>query len=375
MKSPLSLFLVLAATLLSFSQAQTLPLCNSSYLDIYSVISSQNVNPGQKLLNITTIRGVEEYRYTLPTPYTFSQLNIVVGLPSNQPTATFRVTFNGLQSSRTYHYNSEGTVVILAPFRSQGTETATNTIQIDVTNFDELNNPTCHLTDVFYIINPAAFPAGVAGDPMFVGLRGQKFQVHGIDGAVYNLISDENAQVNARFAFLNGPRPCPIMPSTSLPSRACWSHPGSYLGELGLQTAAGDRIVLVAGDAVNGFESLTLNDQTINIGSSSSLRQLNRHLEAGSVVFNSTHEVTIKLSVFELVIENIDGFLNLREVSVSAAEWRWLKNAHGLLGQTWQNKRYSGSVKEIEGEVDDYTIQSGDLMGSDFMFNRFHAEQ
>ncbi len=38
----------------------------------------------------------------------------------------------------------------------------------------------------------------------FVGLSGQSFQVHGMDGAVYALISDENMQLNARFAFLEG---------------------------------------------------------------------------------------------------------------------------------------------------------------------------
>ena len=53
---------------------------------------------------------------------------------------------------------------------------------------------------------PAAGTGGSArGDPQFVGLRGQSFQVHGIDGAVYALISEEHTAVNARFVFLRAP--------------------------------------------------------------------------------------------------------------------------------------------------------------------------
>ena len=51
----------------------------------------------------------------------------------------------------------------------------------------------------------AAFPqsaATVSGDPSFCGLRGQLFQVHGLDGGVYNLISDAAFNLNSRFTFL-----------------------------------------------------------------------------------------------------------------------------------------------------------------------------
>ena len=54
----------------------------------------------------------------------------------------------------------------------------------------------------------------VVGDPFFVGLLGQQYQVHGIDGAVYSLISLQYMQLNSRFSFLAGPRPCPVIPST-----------------------------------------------------------------------------------------------------------------------------------------------------------------
>ena len=81
------------------------------------------------------------------------------------------------------------------------------------------------------ITNPAAGP-GILGDPQFVGLRGQLFQVHGIDGVVYNIISDPLFQLNARFAFLAESQSCPVMLSTGMESDACWSQPGSYLSQL-----------------------------------------------------------------------------------------------------------------------------------------------
>jgi len=268
-------------------------------------------------------------------------------------------------------------MVVLAPVLSQGTATANNSVAIAITNYDpDTGAPSCLTNNSFIIQNPALFPAqpGVNGDPIFVGLRGQTFQIHGIDGAVYNLISDAHAEVNARFAFLNGPRPCPRMPSTGKPSQTCWSHPGSYLGEIGLQTSAGDQVTITSGDAINGFESVEFNGEAIKVGDTIELHHLNRNILPGFLTFNSTHEITVKLSVFEIVIENIDSFVNLRYVSVSDEEWPMLK-AHGLLGQTWQSKRYSGIVKEIEGEVDDYTIQSNELLGTDFLFNKFKLEQ
>ena len=82
----------------------------------------------------------------------------------------------------------------------------------------------------------------------------------------------------------------------------------------------------------------------------------------GSITVDSTHELTIKSGLFEVVVENNDGFVNLRSVYVSAANWPKLAS-HGLLGQTWQNKRYGGKIKEIEGDVDDYLIEDDNMFG------------
>ena len=258
-----------------------------------------------------------------------------------------------------------------------------NIVDLNVTEFIQITGtgangqPLTHVTQcnyqyefVFnYNISGPPTGANIVGDPQFKGLRGQSFQVHGVDGAVYNLISDSNMQLNTRFTFLEGPRPCPVMPSTGKVSAACWSHPGSYLSELALKTSGGSQLLIVSGEASQGFASIQLDGKTLTVGSTSELSYSDSSV-AGSLTVDSTHELTIRSGVFELVVESNDGFLNLRSVYVSAANWPKLA-AHGLLGQTWQNKRYGGKIKEIEGDVDDYLIEDDNLFGDNFLFNKF----
>ena len=209
----------------------------------------------------------------------------------------------------------------------------------------------------------AASPA-VLGDPQFVGLRGQRFQVHGIDGAVYNLISTSAMQLNARFAFLTGPRACPTLRQRWSPSGRpqpilCWSHAGSYLSELGLSTPT-SRLHIRAGDARSGFHSVLIDDLPLSsppspLTSPSDLR----------VVQHSTHHLTVSVGEWTLRVENSDGFVNIAGVDLATQLDR--VQAHGLLGQTAQ-RREKG---HFEGEVDDYMVAEGDVFGSGFVYNRF----
>ena len=104
----------------------------------------------------------------------------------------------------------------------------------------------------------------VVGDPVLVGFRGQRFQVHGIDGAVYNLVTEPHLFINARFGFLQGPRPCPVMPSTGLQSTACWSHPGSYLTGVAIAARSPDglvhRLLATSGTESVGFTQVLYNE-------------------------------------------------------------------------------------------------------------------
>ena len=104
-------------------------------------------------------------------------------------------------------------------------------------------------------------PGGVVGDPQFMGLRGQSFQVHGMDGAVYNLIVDNGLFVNARFGFRASGR-CPAVPEPS----NCWSHPGSYLDEVGVVTAGGSKLRVASGSWSEGFRFVALNGVNLSVG-------------------------------------------------------------------------------------------------------------
>ena len=87
----------------------------------------------------------------------------------------------------------------------------------------------------FSELSPLAAPSSVLGDPQFIGLRGQSFQVHGVDGAVYALLSSTWTQVNAGFVFFStGQCPSPAVIQTQ-----CWSHPGAYLGAISVQEVVG----------------------------------------------------------------------------------------------------------------------------------------
>ena len=245
-------------------------------------------------------------------------------------------------------------------------------------------------------------PTGVGatlGDPQFYGFLGQSYQVHGIDGAVYSLISDASVQINGRFAFLGQKGQCVTQQSirrmnnrthssADFDRRAaapiqCWSHPGSYIGELSVRTAEGVRLVVVPGTATAGFERIEVTVDADEVGSEDELSASIELDHAGPRVWRdltvtrlSSHHVLLQVSVFVLQLSSSDGFLNLDRVEVT--DWHRLRTdsrSHGLLGQTWQNppKATQGSVKGIEGKVDDYVQHGSDMFGTDNYYNRFKA--
>jgi hypothetical protein len=205
-------------------------------------------------------------------------------------------------------------------------------------------------------------PSGgqVVGDPQFVGLRGQNYQVHGVAGEIYNIVSDSDLQYNSRFVFLSQGE-CPVVNGRK--QKSCWSHPGSYLGELGLKTKAGDQIHLITGPAKFGFESVTVNDQPVLEGQSVLLAG-----GLGSVSRNSTHVASVQIGNWDFVFENSDMFVNQR---VRVLDSRGLRS-HGLLGQTWRETTYPNTIKYIQGQVDDYVIRENDIFGDNFVFNAFN---
>ena len=201
----------------------------------------------------------------------------------------------------------------------------------------------------------------VLGDPQFVGL-GQSYQIHGIDNQVYNLIYDSTVRVNSRFAFLSGGR----CPSSASSKSGCWSHPGSYLGEIAvIADNSSVALVIVSGPIETGFASVRLQSRTllpsVDVVQTGSL----------TVRFINTFTISVTVGNFELLIENSDRFINI--VGMRVLRWQQLKTAHchGLLGQTWDKSRARGAdVVEVEGYVDDYAELDNDLQGDKFVFVR-----
>ena len=170
--------------------------------------------------------------------------------------------------------------------------------------------------------------ASVLGDPQFVGLRGQSFQVHGIDGAVYSLISEEHTAVNTRFVFLDSGG-CPMVDGAPLSN--CWSHPGSYMGAISIQVRSAydgklHTAVVRAGSATTGFAEVTVDGTPLSIGQA---------VESGksfSISRLSSHALHVRTPSFELQLESNDRFINLLQLR-SRVPLSQL-TSHGLLGQT-----------------------------------------
>lgn len=215
-----------------------------------------------------------------------------------------------------------------------------------------------------FVVEYLALPGEISGDPQFSGLRGQNYQVHGIDGEVYNLVSSATTQVNSRFVFLIQGR-CPVQ--NDIPARNCWSHAGSYLGEIGITQVVNGltyKLAIVSGSYASGFDSVTLNNDELSVG------HMFDDTSLFSVSFDSSHQLTVRTAEFAFKFENSDMFINQ---IVSATKPLSQLTAHGLIGQTHKLAMYSNSLKHIAGEVDDYVIEEGHLFGERFVFNQFHA--
>ena len=305
---------------------------------------------------------------------------LVYTVPATIDQNTFQLNYFGVSPSRTVLYVAGianysfpvaaavdlSTGNVLATFNAglKQSDTAVGTLFEPTLAVDALGNVVVPDQNAgfrqFAAVQAAA--TSVRGDPQFVGLRGQSFQVHGIDGAVYALISEPNMQLNARFTFLTGPRPCPIMPSTGQHSQACWSHDGSYLSELAMRVKqTGEMVRVVAGTASKGFERVEVNGKRLAVGDTT---------PTSSVQLTSTHELVLTAGSFSIDVECVDGFVNLRSVRPTVPFGRL--RSHGLLGQTWSAQRHQSTLKVVEGEVDDYVLTEDDgLFGTDFMYSRY----
>ena len=206
--------------------------------------------------------------------------------------------------------------------------------------------------------------------------------MHGIDGQVYSLISSATTSMTARFVYLSS-GVCPVLDSGRAAS-ACYSHPGSYLGAIGVQQrvvsahsgSTVSQLQVEAGTAEHGFERVELDGVRLSVGAvyssgSSASSSSNSSDDSFALHWLDRHTIELSTADFTVQLENSDHFINI--VSIVPRVSLHQITAHGLLGQTTKATRHQSTLKVIEGDVDDYAIADNTLMGTDFVYNRFMA--
>jgi len=240
----------------------------------------------------------------------------------------------------------------------------------------------------------------VRGDPNFSGLQGQSFQVHGIPNSIFNLVSSPTFQLNSRFAYLSSG-------VCNYNNTVCWSHPGTYLDQLGFNFGkTSSRLKVVAGPHEIGMRAF-LGDVEMEAGKSAvtvstfTVPFLDNNNSTYNVVsskltpsttliqFLSKDQLLVQNADWVIRVTNSDEFFNLdinflqNDVLIVGSESKEIINSnvddsstfpkiplHGFVGQTWKNVEYK-SKRLFEGEPLDYELSSGDLFGTDFVFNQF----
>ena len=215
--------------------------------------------------------------------------------------------------------------------------------------------------------------SSIRGDPQLEGFLGQSYQVHGIDGSFYSLISHPTHQLNAQFTFLNEGN-CP----TTHVTMACWSHPGSFVSQVGIDQIIDDadsneqqqqqtraRVTIIAGEADVGFESLVVNDIEMHVSDRVDIAN-----DTMVVTFVDSYTINITTPLFTYVFENSDLFMNQQIAPNVPLKSLRESNTHGLIGQTVFPQVYKGNhIIYVEGIVDDYTLNC--LHCNEFLFTRF----
>jgi hypothetical protein len=246
---------------------------------------------------------------------------------------------------------------------STPTNTIVNTFAAQV--FDLYPNQPNTNSYSFTIVRTA--PAHIVGDPQISGMQGQDFQVHGMPDEIFNMVSSEDVQVNARFSYLESA-------ACHDNYTACFAHPGTYISEEGFRIGK-DKVRVTAGSFKKGL--------TVHVNGKKAVASV--QLAKGSVEIVNHRRVVVDTPLMTITVTNSDKFMN-QEMELKKGELvslgskrRVLKDnerfhpevpVHGLQGQTWRNVEYPSGL-EYEGSIMDYHVVSGNLFGTDFTFNQF----
>jgi hypothetical protein len=223
-------------------------------------------------------------------------------------------------------------------------------------------------THVYSFNFPTCTGSSIVGDPQFTGFLGQSYQIHGLPDTIFNIISSPLIQLNSRFDYISkSPSKSTSKIICKVIQTICWTHPGTYLGQIDIKVGK-DKILLTAGLISDGFNSIKLNQEEINIGQKYIIGYQNYTRQF--MIKNDNHHLILYLNQFTLTIINSDMFFNYK---ILMTEFGWktmnLYKIHGLLGQTWSNITYKGKFKYIVGEPLDYVVS--DKFKDDFMYNQW----
>ena len=166
--------------------------------------------------------------------------------------------------------------------------------------------------------------------------------------------------------------------------------------QLALQQWIGSQliqVILTSGSADAGFASVVVNKQEVHVNDNMtftdntatdiSVVNISVNINEMRLHYVDTHLVVIFTPLFVYEIYNSDHFVN-NNVRPRVTLRPFM--THGLLGQTWSSRTYHGSIRYIEGEVDDYLVgttsadvhnaseiinQQRMMFSNDFLFNLF----
>ena len=288
------------------------------------------------------------------------------------------------------------------------TEKVTNTVA-----FTTFLPGVCAETEVFEVPRQCA---GIKGDPVFQGFHGQQYEVHGLPGKVFNLISARSVQLNSRFIFLDEgdalnagqqlqlqyasaiaaeqaqvqgySRALQAIKAAStpieLPYTTAWSHPGTYLGEVGVLLRTGDSSVhnlqVTAGRYQAGFDAIQLDSKPVTPTLTS-----RRLLDVGNVSITLLSPSTLRVVTSEVsfLLVNSDGFLNVDEARLTPLTIADPSLLEGLIGQSADPQRFFPRFARTQAAPSavkndwqthmmmDYIADEDDLFSIDFPLNKF----
>jgi len=191
----------------------------------------------------------------------------------------------------------------------------------------------------------------VCGDPHFVGLHGEKYNVMGEPNKYFNILTDTDIQVNALYID-----PC----ETKIKN-------ATVLGLVGIKTASfqvgisSAHEVFVDGvklDPISFPTNVSAGDATLYVYNNAEVTFINKEYEVAVQVVN--HLKTCVYSYLDISISIFDK----------------TRKPHGLLGQTSSHTHAISSKiggnngeGEIEGSYRDYEVSG--LFADDFKFNKY----